>query len=156
MTTSSSNNKFYTQIVDILHSAKNQVVKSVNQTMVLAYFEIGRMLVEEEQGGKERAEYGKELLKGLSDLLKKEFGRGFSVTNLKQMRNFYLIYGKGQTVSDLSDINPSALLTNSKDQTKTVHAEASRKVKQEKFVLSWSHYLKLMRIDDENERSFMS
>jgi len=63
------NKKLYSQIVDFLQSTRNMVVRTVNQTMVVTYFEIGRMLVEEEQGGKERAEYGKELLKGLSEVL---------------------------------------------------------------------------------------
>lgn len=67
--------------------------------MVYTYFEIGRMIVEEEQNGKERAEYGKQLLKGLSDKLKTEFGKGFSQRNLEQMRQFYLIYSKTQTPS---------------------------------------------------------
>jgi len=55
---------------------------------------IGRMIVEEEQGGKERAEYGKYLLKGLSEALTKEFGKGFSVRNTENMRQFYLVYSK--------------------------------------------------------------
>ena len=91
--------------------------------MVLTYFEIGRIIVHEEQSGKERAEYGQQLVDELSERLTKEFGKGFSATNIKQMRSFYLIYSKGQTVSD-------------------------------EFNLSWSHYLKLMRMDDELERRF--
>ena len=91
--------------------------------MVYTYFEIGRMIVEEEQNGKERAEYGKQILKELSKRLNAEFGKGFSQRNLEQMRQFYLIYSKTQTLS----------------------AE---------FNLSWSHYLKLMRIDNEEERSY--
>lgn len=70
--------------------------------MVYAYYEIGRRIYEEEQHGKERADYGKYLLKELSDYLLKKFGKGFSVTNLKQMRKFYLTYVNdeiGQTVS---------------------------------------------------------
>ncbi|MGB0881023.1 MAG: DUF1016 N-terminal domain-containing protein [Polaribacter sp.] len=67
MTGKNSLNKiFYSQIIDLLQSARNKVVRSVNQTMVLTYFEIGRMIVEEEQGGKERAAYGKAILKDLS------------------------------------------------------------------------------------------
>lgn len=81
------------------------------------------MIVEEEQQGKERAAYGEQLVDGLSQRLTHEFGKGFSSTNIKQMRSFYLTYSKSQTVSD-------------------------------DFELSWSHYLFLMRIDDENERRF--
>lgn len=65
--------------------------------MVLTYFEIGSMIVEEEQNGKQRADYGKQLLSDLSKALTKNFGKGFSVTNLQQMRQFYLVYSKQQT-----------------------------------------------------------
>lgn len=140
MTNKPSNTKFYSQIVDLLQSARNKVVRTVNQTMVLTYFEIGRMIIEEEQGGKERADYGKSLLKELSKVLTKEFGKGFSVDNLENMRRFYLVYGKSETLSRIS--------------SKAISETASRKLKQEEFILSWSHYLKLMRIDDENERKF--
>ena len=113
----------YNKITDLLKQAQNSVVQTVNKTMVLTYFEIGRIIVNEEQSGKERAEYGQQLVDELSERLTKEFGKGFSATNIKQMRSFYLIYSKGQTLSD-------------------------------EFNLSWSHYLKLMRIDDELERRF--
>ncbi|KAA3601489.1 MAG: DUF1016 domain-containing protein [Calditrichaeota bacterium] len=90
---------FFEKVTEILRNACNSVVQTVNRTMVYTYFEIGRMIVEEEQNGKERAEYGKQLLKGLSDKLKTEFGKGFSQRNLEQMRQFYLIYSKTQTPS---------------------------------------------------------
>lgn len=135
MTNKPFNTKFFSQIVYLLQSARNKVVQTVNQTMVLTYFEIGRMLVEEEQNGKNRAEYGKSLLHDLSKVLTKEFGKGFSVTNIQQMRRFYLTYQKQQTVSAKSE-------------------NANQQTVPEEFKLSWSHYLKLMRIDDENERQF--
>lgn len=113
----------YNKVAELLKLAQNTVVQTVNKTMVQTYFEIGKMIVEEEQKGKERAEYGQQLIEELSIRLLNEFGKGFSSTNIKQMRSFYLTYSKGQTVSD-------------------------------EFNLSWSHYLKLMRIDDENERRF--
>ncbi len=77
--------------------------------MVLTYFEIGRRIVEEEQQGKERAEYGKRLLKGLSEVLTKEFGKGFSERNLEQMRKFYLTYSISQTLS--AEFKKSAILS---------------------------------------------
>ena len=135
MTKELLNNDFFKKVVELLQLAQKQVVYSVNQTMVQSYFLIGKMIIEEEQQGKNRAEYGKHLLKELSKVLTKEFGKGFSVTNIQQMRNFYLIYQKQQTLSVNSDLK--------KQQTPSV-----------KFELSWSHYLKLMRIDDKNERSF--
>ena len=135
MTNKLQNTDFFKRAIDLLHSARQQVVRQVNLTMVQTYFEIGRMIVEEEQQGKDRAVYGKQLLNGLSKALSKEFGKGFSITNIQQMRNFYLSYQKQQTVS-----------ANSKNE---IQQTASAN-----FTLSWSHYLKLMRIDDENERKF--
>lgn len=119
---------FYDKVAELLKEARKTVVQNINQTMVLTYFEIGRMIIEEEQGGQERAGYGKQLLKELSERLNSEFGKGFSISNLQQMKNFYLVYGKQQTLS--------------------VNSEKPI------FCLSWSHYLKLMRINDENERRF--
>jgi len=91
---------FYSRILDLLKSARRTVVQSVNKTIVDTYFEIGRLIVEEEQNGKTKAEYGQNLIQELSQKLTTEFGKGFSTTNLKQMRTFYLTYSKGQTVSD--------------------------------------------------------
>lgn len=158
MTNKPTNTKFYSQIVDLLQSAKNQVVRTVNQTMVHTYFEIGKMLVEEEQKGKERAAYGKELLKELSEVLTKEFGKGFSVTNIQQMRSFYLSYQKQQTLSANSGNQigqtPSDLSEKSSTLLSKSNAEEIQQTLSAVFTLSWSHYLKLMRIDDENERKF--
>lgn len=91
---------FYSKILDLLKTARRTVVQSVNKTIVDTYFEIGRLIVEEEQNGKSKAEYGQNLITELSHKLTTEFGKGFSTTNLKQMRTFYLTYSKGQTVSD--------------------------------------------------------
>ena len=124
---------FYNKVKELLRHARKTVVQTVNKTMVITYFEIGKMIVEEEQKGKERAEYGQQLTRELSQRLSTEFGKGFSVTNIQQMRNFYRIYQKQQTLSVNSE----------KQQTLS-----------DIFNLSWSHYLKLMRIKDENERKF--
>lgn len=91
---------FYLRILDLLNTARKTVVQLVNKTIVDTYFEIGRLIVEEEQNGKSKAEYGQNLITELSQKLTTEFGKGFSTTNLKQMRTFYLTYSKGQTVSD--------------------------------------------------------
>lgn len=124
---------FYNKVANLLKEARESVVRTVNKTMVYTYLEIGRMTVEEEQNGKERAEYGKQILKELSKRLGAEFGKGFSVTNLQQMKNFYNIYGKQQTVSAKSE--------------KAV-------VQSNNLQLSWSHYLFLMRIENIDERKF--
>ena len=126
---------FYSQIVDLLQSAQKQVVRTVNQTMVTTYFEIGRMIVEEEQKGYQRAEYGKAIIKDLSKVLTQEFGRGFSKRNLEQMRQFYQVYSKAQTVS-------------------AQFQDADKEINTLSFELSWSHYLTLIRIDEEDERRF--
>lgn len=149
-----SNNIFYSQIVDLLQSARSKVVRSVNRTMVLTYFEIGKKIVEEEQDGKERAGYGKELLKGLSSVLSKEFGKGFSVKNLERMRSFYQIYGKSSTVLSKFENKTSQTPSDDLEKQQTLSAESVSKKPSQNLNLSWSHYLKLMRIDDEDERSF--
>jgi predicted nuclease of restriction endonuclease-like (RecB) superfamily len=129
------NTDFLNKAVQLLQNARSKVVQTVNQVMVITYFEIGKIIIEEEQNGKDRAEYGKSLLQELSKTLTKEFGKGFSVTNIQQMRNFYLSYQKQQTLSAKSE-------------------NAIQQISSVEFKLSWSHYLKLMRIDDENERKF--
>ncbi|MBG6061204.1 putative nuclease of restriction endonuclease-like (RecB) superfamily [Flavobacterium sp. CG_9.1] len=131
------NNTLFTQVVDLLQQSKQQVVRTINQTMVYTYYEIGRMIVKEEQNGKDRAEYGKQLLKGLSKQLNNEFGKGFSVDNLENMRRFYLSYAISETLSRKLD------LINNKSETASPI-----------FKLSWSHYIFLIRIDDANERNF--
>ena len=90
----------YEEIKILLNSARNSITSTINSTMAKTYFLIGKRIVEEEQNGEKRAEYGEELIKNLSLRLTEEFGKGFSETNLKQMKSFYLIYGKGQTLSD--------------------------------------------------------
>ena len=89
----------YQEIHDLLHKARQNIISNVNSTMTKTYFLIGKRIVEEEQDGNKRAEYGKKLMKILSEKLTKEFGRGFSQRNLEQMRTFYLRYSISQTVS---------------------------------------------------------
>lgn len=106
--------------------------------MVYAYYEIGRMIVEEEQHGENRAAYGRQLLKELSAHLTRTFGKGYSADNLKLMRRFYTVYSQdriGETVFTQFENFPIV--------------GTGRK-----FFLSWSHYLKLMRIDNIDERHF--
>ena len=115
----------YQEIHDLLHNARQNIISNVNYTMTKTYFLIGKRIVEEEQDGNKRAEYGKNLIKMLSEKLTKEFGKGFSETNLEQMRKFFKVYGIPQTLSEEFQFN-----------------------------LSWSHYLILMRIKDINPRNF--
>ncbi|MCK4529765.1 MAG: DUF1016 family protein [Candidatus Marinimicrobia bacterium] len=134
------NTDFYNKVVDLLKEARKLVVRTVNKTMVLTYFEIGRIIVEEEQKGKARAEYGKGILKGLSERLTKEFGKGFSVDNLENMRRFYLVYSISEKSSRKSNNEKSETVFRIFDKTD--------------FELSWSHYLFLLKIDHPEERKF--
>lgn len=147
------NNSLFSQVVDLLQQSKQQVVRAINQTMVYTYYEIGRMIVEEEQNGKDRAEYGKQLLKGLSKQLNQEFGKGFSVESLDRMRKFYKTYSISASLTRISDdSNSSSLMTNSeggKTQSLTAIFKNSNS-----FNLTWTHYIFLMRIDDLKERRF--
>lgn len=122
--------KLAERIEKLIHEARQRTIAVVNTTMVYTYYEVGRMIVEDEQQGEQRAEYGTELLKHLSEQLSNKFGKGFSAQNLANMRQFYLTYSKDnifQTVSRESENG---------------------------FTLSWSHYLKLMRISNPEERRF--
>ena len=96
-----TNNDFYNNIKSILQVARDTAYKQVNFIMVEAYWNIGKTIVEQEQNGEDRAKYGKAIIKELSARLIEDFGKGFSTTNLKQMRQFYIIFPKGHTLSDL-------------------------------------------------------
>ena len=141
------NKILFQQVAELLKNARLQVLRTVNSTMVCTYFEIGRMIVEEEQSGKDRAEYGKQILKGLSQQLTNEFGKGFSVENLDRMRKFYQTYSISSTLSTIFNIQKKQTL--SAEFIKLDYQTLSSF-----FKLTWSHYSFLMRIDDEKERRF--
>lgn len=96
-------NTLLDKIAYLLENARSKVLVAVNQTMVLTYFEIGRMIVEEEQNGNNRAEYGKQIFSEVSKNLTQKFGKGFSETNLRSMRNFFLMYSN--SVNSLKEIH---------------------------------------------------
>ncbi len=146
---------------ELIRTSRQLVVRSVNTVQVLTNFEIGRHIVEFEQQGRRRAEYGRNLLKRLSNDLTAEFGKGFSEANLKLMRQFYLLYHDriGQTLSDqlpakqksqtLSDLlQKSGTLPR---QAKTIGRSSDNS---SVFTLSWSHYVFLMTVKNAEERSF--
>ena len=93
-------NTAYQNIRDILEEARSSAYRSVNFAMVLAYWQIGRIIVEEEQKGKERAEYGKALIKELSRKLTYGYGKGYNESNLKYIRQFYLTFPNGHALRD--------------------------------------------------------
>ncbi|RJX27394.1 MAG: DUF1016 family protein [Desulfurivibrio sp.] len=82
----------FDRVISILEQARGNVVRSVNSNMVLAYWLIGREIVQEAQGGEERAEYGKQIVENLSTQLTDRYGKGFSTTNLWDFRQFYQAY----------------------------------------------------------------
>nr|WP_217425116.1 PDDEXK nuclease domain-containing protein [Flavobacterium sp. 7E] len=130
-----------------MQNARQQVLRTVNATMTYTYFEIGRMIIEEEQNGKERAEYGKQILKGLSADLTKEFGKGFSMRNLEQIRKFYKTYSNSSSLS--------TILYNQIPQSVTAEFNnAYFELFRSYFKLTWTHYTFLLRIDNEEERRF--
>ena len=95
-------NDFYNEIKSILVNARNKVYNTANFAMVQAYWNIGKKIIEE-QGGKDTAEYGQGLLEELSKQMTKDFGKGFTVANLKNMRQFYIIFPNGHALrSELS------------------------------------------------------
>ena len=93
------NEKFYNEIKNILNIARNKVYKTANFVMVEAYWNIGKSIIEE-QGGNEKAEYGAGLIKELSKQMTQDFGKGFTVTNLKYMRQFYLMFPNSHALRD--------------------------------------------------------
>ena len=124
--------------IELVQYARQITAKQVNLVQLMTYYSLGKWIVEEQQEGKERAKYGKHVLKKLSESLTKEFGRGFSYENLKLMRRFYMIYSK-DAISD-------AAFLHSEQLPMTVEGR--------RFFLSWSHYLILMRINNVEERHF--
>ncbi len=98
-------NLLFDKISLLLQEARTSVVKRVNKTMVYTYYEIGKLIVEEQQHGKNRAEYGKSVLKTLSKKLTQRIGKGFSVDNLENMRKFYHTYSNSETLSRKFDQN---------------------------------------------------
>ncbi len=93
------NKDIYSSIKALMDNARNNVAREVNNILIQTYWEIGRIIVEEEQGNSDRAEYGKQLVTDLSKRLTKEYGKGFSKSNLFNMRNFYLSFPIFQTLS---------------------------------------------------------
>jgi len=127
-------------IVALLETARRAAARSVNALMTASYWEIGRRIVEFEQGGQERAARGQQLLQRLAKDLGQRFGRGFSVDNLEQMRLFYLAYPPqriSETLSRNSPQSPAQSETPSRNITLEQLAQA--------MPLSWSHYVRLMR-----------
>ncbi|MCL1995451.1 MAG: PDDEXK nuclease domain-containing protein [Defluviitaleaceae bacterium] len=135
---------FFENVVGIIEQARRHVGRTADLTMCVTYFEVGRMIVEEEQGGKARAKYGRRLLAELSAFLNNRVGKGFSESTLKNARKFYKTYSPS-----IQHIVSTELEADGKNQIRqTLFAELYP------FTLGWSHYLILMRIENQDERQF--
>ena len=129
--------------VALVKHARNIAVQQVNMIQLLTYYTIGRWIVEVQQKGETRARYGVQVIKRLSEEMKKNFERGFSEDSLKNARKFYLTY------KDRIDETVFHLFAVEKSETVFSLFE-----ERPPFIVSWSHYLQLMRIENEDERSF--
>ena len=149
LTPKSDETDFYKQIADLLASARQYAKRQLDGTIVAAYYEIGRMIVEREQQGQKRAQYGAKLIKGLSEYLTEQYGRGFSVVNLKSIRKFYQVYSPSirQSLTALLEQNDSQISAFNANVQKGQSLTAQ-------FNLSWTHYQVLMRIENEATRRF--
>jgi predicted nuclease of restriction endonuclease-like (RecB) superfamily len=138
--------EFLAGIRELIVGARTSVARGVDLVQVYTNFEIGRRIVQEEQRGKDRAAYGKQITQALAERLTAEFGRGFSDTNLKLMRLFYLQDPQRirQTMSD-------EFKAPSKSQTSSGQSDSSAR---RPFTLSWSHYVFLLGVKNPDERSF--
>jgi predicted nuclease of restriction endonuclease-like (RecB) superfamily len=128
----SNYNNLLLEISNILTDAKSSVARTVNKTIVVTNWHIGKYIVEYEFKGKDRAEYGTQLLKRLSNDLTNKFGRGYSWRNLYNMKEFYKKFQILQTSS----------------------AKFNNKISASFSKLTWSHYVRLLSINDEDERNF--
>jgi hypothetical protein len=153
---------FFNSVAELIENARQHVGRTVDLTMCITYFEIGRMIVEEEQGGQARAEYGSKLLSVLSEYLNERFSKGFSETNLRNARKFFQIYSpsiqqkpsakfENNELSDSIRQKPSSEFENIGLLTPIRQTPSAESYP---FRLGWSHYQVLMRIKDEHERRF--
>jgi len=140
---------FYKQVADLLATARRYAKQQLDNTIVVTYYEIGRMIVEREQQGQKRAQYGTKLIKGLSEYLTGKYGKGFSIPNLRNIRQFYITYALKfeQSPNNLPEKRYSliSVFDAGADKGKSLSAQ---------FDLSWTHYQILMRIEDEAARRF--
>lgn len=133
-----SNSNLFQSIKHLIENAKQNILRNINTTILQTYFEIGRIIIEDEQKGRKRTDYANKTLKNLSGQLTSESCIGYSVDNLQWMRKFFISYQKYETLFLISD-------RDTKNET------LSRNFP---FTLSWSHYIQLMKVQDENERNF--
>jgi len=152
----------YERVAQIIETARGHVSRTVNTSMVHAYWLIGREIVEVQQAGKDRAEYGEQIVKRLAVRLSKSFGKGFSYPSVKRMKQFYLTFPSGSVIpEELGQYKKgSALLSQS--NAPAIFEKGSALLSQRREaapvlfppLLSWTHYLTLMRVDNPQARAF--
>jgi predicted nuclease of restriction endonuclease-like (RecB) superfamily len=136
-------------VAELLESARRASARATNAIMTATYWEIGRRIVEHEQKGLTKADYGEQLIERLSKDLTKRFGRGFGKSNLFQMRGFYLAYSSiFQTPSGKSPIGFTQSIV------QTASAQFSLSEIAQRFLLPWSHYVKFLSIKNLDARAF--
>lgn len=146
----SASDELFERVRAILERARVQVARSVNSEMVRAYWLVGREIVEEEQQGRRRADYGEELVSHLSDRLRGVFGRGFTPSNLRYMRLFYLAYPEllgAEFRHALRDESAGAMAAAPKRRK----ADQAGRINPD---LSWTHYRLLTKVDSPQARGF--
>jgi len=151
MVTIKKSNPLYNSIKSLIEESKSQIVQKVNTTIIFTYYEIGRMIVDDEQNGKSRAEYAEQTLKQLSIDLTRDFGKGFSQRNLEYFRKFYLNYSDriSKTLSAKTlGLRGAKMSKNANGISQTLSAFSQN------FPLSWSHYVLLVKIDNKEEQRF--
>jgi predicted nuclease of restriction endonuclease-like (RecB) superfamily len=147
----------FSEVRDLILSARHAAARVVNTLQVTTNFEIGRRIVEYEQKGAKRAEYGTELLKELSSRLTGEFGKGFSEDNLALMRKFYLLFVGRTKISETASRKLLSVDTQHQTPAKSGLSKISETLSGKSgfpFTLSWSHYVLLLSVKDPDERSF--
>ena len=139
----------------LVAQSRSYIGQAANLITVYTSFELGRYIVEEEQQGSSRADYGKQVIDALSHSLTQMYGRGFSTTNLKYMRQFYLAYRDREEsvrqlqIGELIEEGATGIRQFKIDESQSLPNPRIRP-----FRLSWTHYLTLMRIEDHTERDF--
>lgn len=136
---------FVRDVASLIESARRTAVKNVNNIMTAAYWLIGRRIIDQEQGGKVRAQYGKGLLTRLSADLTARFGRGYSPDNLETMRMFYRAFPSGKISETPSRKSPGVSKAPRRKKPETLSRKFDLKDISAALPLSWSHYVRLVR-----------
>jgi len=144
----------YAAIRQVLQESRQSAFRSVNSAMVQAYWRIGCLIVEGEQEGKSRAEYGQAVLAGISERLTAEFGKGYSVQNLRYMRQFYLQFQNRHALSGESPAYTADRSTGNGIVEKHHSVNGDFALGYLHPELSWTHYRMLLRVENEQARQW--